>query len=64
MNTNFSPEVVLSDDTAMERAGMSRRDLSKGLLLQVLLFLRWDMCLEVVRVIWVARRVRLSGLFL
>jgi aerobic-type carbon monoxide dehydrogenase small subunit (CoxS/CutS family) len=32
MNTNFSPEVVLSDDTAMERAGMSRRDFIKGII--------------------------------
>ena len=32
MNTNFSPEVVLSDDAAMERAGMSRRDFIKGII--------------------------------
>ena len=32
MNTNFSREVVLSDDAAMERAGMSRRDFIKGII--------------------------------
>ena len=32
MNTNFTREVVFSDDTAMERAGMSRRDFIKGII--------------------------------
>ena len=32
MNTNFSREVVLSDDMAMGRAGMSRRDFIKGII--------------------------------
>ena len=32
MNTNFSREVVLSDDAAMGRAGMSRRDFIKGII--------------------------------
>ncbi len=32
MNTNFSREVVLSDDEAMGRAGMSRRDFIKGII--------------------------------
>ena len=32
MNTNFSREVVLSDDVAMGRAGMSRRDFIKGII--------------------------------
>ena len=32
MNTNFSREVVFSDDAAMERAGMSRRDFIKGII--------------------------------
>ncbi len=32
MNTNFSHEVVFSDDAAMERAGMSRRDFIKGII--------------------------------
>ncbi len=32
MNTNFSREVVFSDDAAMGRAGMSRRDFIKGII--------------------------------
>ncbi len=32
MNTNFSQEVVFSDDAAMGRAGMSRRDFIKGII--------------------------------
>jgi len=32
MNTNFSREVVLSDDEAMGRVGMSRRDFIKGII--------------------------------
>lgn len=32
MNTNFSHEVVFSDDVAMGRAGMSRRDFIKGII--------------------------------
>ena len=32
MNTNFSREVVLSDDAATGRAGMSRRDFIKGII--------------------------------
>ncbi|MCY3871439.1 MAG: (2Fe-2S)-binding protein [Gemmatimonadetes bacterium] len=32
MNTDFSHEVVLSDDAAMGRAGMSRRDFIKGII--------------------------------
>lgn len=32
MNTNFSREVVFSDDVAMGRAGMSRRDFIKGII--------------------------------
>ena len=32
MNTNFSREIVLSDDAAMGRAGMSRRDFIKGII--------------------------------
>ena len=32
MNTNFSREVVLSDDVAIGRAGMSRRDFIKGII--------------------------------
>ena len=32
MNTNFFREVVLSDDVAMGRAGMSRRDFIKGVI--------------------------------
>lgn len=32
MNTNFSREVVLSDDAEMGRAGMSRRDFIKGII--------------------------------
>lgn len=32
MNTNLSREVVLSDDAAMGRAGMSRRDFIKGII--------------------------------
>ena len=32
MNTNFSREVAFSDDAAMERAGMSRRDFIKGII--------------------------------
>ncbi len=32
MNTKFSREVVLSDDAAMGRAGMSRRDFIKGII--------------------------------
>ena len=32
MNTNFSREVVLSDDVAMGRTGMSRRDFIKGII--------------------------------
>ena len=32
MNTNFSREVVFSDDAAMGRAGMSRRDFIKGVI--------------------------------
>ena len=32
MNTNFSREVVLSDNAAMGRAGMSRRDFIKGII--------------------------------
>lgn len=32
MNTNFSHEVVFSDDAAMGRAGMSRRDFIKGII--------------------------------
>lgn len=32
MNTNFSHEVAFSDDVAMGRAGMSRRDFIKGII--------------------------------
>ncbi len=32
MNTNFSQEVVFSDDAAVGRAGMSRRDFIKGII--------------------------------
>ena len=32
MNTNFSHEVAFSDDAAMGRAGMSRRDFIKGII--------------------------------
>ena len=32
MNTNFSREVAFSDDAAMGRAGMSRRDFIKGII--------------------------------
>lgn len=32
MNTDFSREVAFSDDTAMGRAGMSRRDFIKGII--------------------------------
>ena len=32
MNTNFSREAVLSDDAAMGRVGMSRRDFIKGII--------------------------------
>ena len=32
MNTNFSHETVFSDDAAMGRAGMSRRDFIKGII--------------------------------
>jgi len=32
MNTNFSREIILSDNVAMGRAGMSRRDFIKGII--------------------------------